>query len=1179
MRIPAGKLKKVGMWAAVAVAVYTLLGFLAVPPILKNLLASRFSEVLDRDVSIERLRFNPYTLGIRAEDIAVADRAGEGTLGAIDALYLNLEASSLFRRALIFEEVVVEKPHLEIVRGPKGEYNLEHLLGPPGSSEKSRYSLNNIQITGGSLRFQDRMQDVEHLVRQITVQVPFISNIPSDVDIFVRPFFSAEVNGGHYEVSGKTKPFAESLETEMRVDAAGIELPRYAPYLPSGFDLKVVSGELTLNITLSYMWEKKSGPKFLVHGETAVKNLSVLGPKEKPLLHLPLLKAVIADSEIFDREFRISSLSVNSPRLNLTRQADGRVNVLSALPEWVSRPSPSEENGAAALLIIEEATLHDGRVALVDNMMQGPFTKVLEPLNIEIRHFSSRQDARAEFSLFAKTDDQEEVKAQGSFSAKPVSSEGQVGIRSLVLEKYRPYYDGLVEFEIEKGQVDLSSGYKYYNKEETPVLLLSALELTLSDARFREEGSQSSFLVIPSLSLSGGELNTADKRIVVGELSTEKGRVRIVRSPDGEVNLLTLFEGPPDQGHQETGAGIQEEDPPSWSFEVSRARAVEYAVHLEDRGEPGPVDLSLHDVALKAEGLSNKRGGRFSVSSIIEERGSLQAEGTLGIEPLEVSAKITAERIDLAPFHPYISESSNLAVTGGTFSAGGDLSLAQGEDALKFAYSGNLSVSDFESGNAATGNRLLAWKALDSDSVALSSNPVKIDVGEISVAGFYLRLVLQPDGTFNIQEMFKNKEKTGENGSSREDSPENAGEIRVGNLVLQEGTVDFTDQVIDPPYSATVAEVGGRMSTISSETREPAALEVTGKINGYAPLNLNGEIDFFRKDLYVDVRVNVNGMDLSPVSPYAAKYVGYTVERGKLTISAEYRVADRKIDSTNKVELDEFSLGEQVEGDPVVDLPVKFAVSLLKNRSGDIHIQVPITGNLQDPQFSFKDAIVQAVRRLLTRVVTAPFSFIGSLFAGGEHGEDLGYIEFDEGGSEISPRDRRKLDILVKALEDRPEIRLEISGYADPEEDREALVNERFVSLLKEQKRQELADRGISVPQEKIRIEPGEWARYFEGAYREAISPKAGSGAGSKRVPPSGDLSYLEMERALKADIEVSEAELRELAQRRAAAVRDVIISSSNVDPERIYLVQSQPLSPQEKEGVKESRVEFTLRD
>jgi hypothetical protein len=390
-------------------------------------------------------------------------------------------------------------------------------------------------------------------------------------------------------------------------------------------------------------------------------------------------------------------------------------------------------------------------------------------------------------------------------------------------------------------------------------------------------------------------------------------------------------------------------------------------------------------------------------------------------------------------------------------------------------------------------------------------------------------------------------------------------------MTLQGGHLSFTDKSVAPNYHARITELAGRVSGLSSDADSLADVDLFGKLNEFAPVEITGKINPLRDDLYVNLKANFRNIDLSPASPYSGKYIGYTISKGKLSADVHYTIFGRKLDSTNNVVLDQLTLGDEVESAQATKLPVKLGIALLKNRKGEITLDMPVSGSLDDPEFSVGEVILNIIINLLMKAATSPFALIGAIFGGGA---ELSYVEFEPGAETLGEKNRAKLDTLAKALFERPGLTLEIEGHVDPQRDGEALRELYFIRRLKAQKLLDIARKGGEViPLDEVDIAREEYERYLALAYKEEKFPKPKNVLGMEKKLPVD-----EMEKLMRANISISEADLRGLASERAAAVQRHILGSGRVEPGRIFLVAPRAGAPEEKKGVKNSRVDFTLR-
>jgi len=363
---------------------------------------------------------------------------------------------------------------------------------------------------------------------------------------------------------------------------------------------------------------------------------------------------------------------------------------------------------------------------------------------------------------------------------------------------------------------------------------------------------------------------------------------------------------------------------------------------------------------------------------------------------------------------------------------------------------------------------------------------------------------------------------------------------------------------------------------LSSDLGTTADVELRGRVSD-APLEILGKINPLSGNLFIDLKAAAKGIELPQFSPYSGKYAGYAIEKGKLSVDLAYKLENRRLEAQNKVFLDQLTFGDKVESPTATKLPVLLAVSLLKNSRGEIDINLPIGGSLDDPKFSVGGVIVQVIVNLIVKAATAPFALLGSMFGGGE---ELSYVEFDPGRYVLTAASEKKLETLAKALNDRPALKLEITGRADPAVDREGLKKAAVERKVKAQKFADLAGKGEAPESaDSVTVDESEYPKYLERAYKKEKFPKPRNMIGLAK-----DLPAAEMEKLMLANVTPSDGDLQQVASQRAAAVRDYLVKQGKVPEDRVFLLAPKVSAEGDKSEDKAkssgspSRVDFSLK-
>ncbi len=573
---------------------------------------------------------------------------------------------------------------------------------------------------------------------------------------------------------------------------------------------------------------------------------------------------------------------------------------------------------------------------------------------------------------------------------------------------------------------------------------------------------------------------------------------------------------------------------------------------------PEPVvRLAVRDFTFTAANYSNARGAKATMSlrARVGERGRVAFNGSLATNPVAASGQLDVSGLDVVTVRPYVESRVNVSLTGGALAAKGRLALDVPEQAaIKVAWKGDVTVTDFAALDKPTASDLARWKRLALEGVDVATEPFHIAVGQIGAEDYFARVIVYQDGTLNLARLLtpgaepepapdaKPSAPPADSVPARDPLP-----ISIGRITLAHGNVNFTDLFVRPNYSANLTDVTGSVTTMSAEQAGDVA--ITARLDSSAPVEVSGRIHPFAKELSLDLAAKARDVDLPPLTPYAVKYAGYGIEKGKLTFDVHYRVENRKLVAENRLVLDQLTFNPQrIDSPTATKLPVLLAVALLKDVHGVIDIQLPISGSLDDPQFSVGGLIIRVIVNLITKAAVAPFTLLSAAFG---KGEELSTVPFAPGSATLDAEAQNRLDTLAKALAGRPSLRLDIGGRADPAGDREALRRAAVDFAMKHEKMKSLAS-AANAPEsvDLVTIEADERIRWLTAAYRESsIKERPRNAIGMlKDLPPA------EMEALLLADAKVDDDALALLANARAERVKDAL-AASGIAGERLFLV------------------------
>jgi len=1095
--------RKYAVRVALALLVIGVLGFLVLPPLVKSTLVEKLSAALHRPVSVDSISINPYTLSVQVAGLAIQEMGGGERVAGFESLYFNVEAVSLFRGGPVISELTLLGPTVKVIRLADGRLNfsdlIDEFLAKPGSNDPTPlFSFNNIQISGGRLEFDDRALNEKHLISEIKIALPFISSLPHATEIFVEPAFSASIDGSPLVVEGKSKPFTHSLDSELAFDLHDVKLASYVDYAPLRLPIQVVSGALDSDLKLRFSRQDGNRATLNLVGNVVIKDLVVQDTLGAPLLSLKRLDVLLGSVDPLNRRFVIERVSVVSPEIYGRVGRQGTIN-------WVDFFARETTARAAA----------------------------------EVGSTTAEESLPVEWSVG-------EMKISGG------------ALRWLDESHGKPFNASVEGLDLGLRTLDSKGG--------APAAFEAAWRLQAAP-----------WIKVDAVSIKGGQLDLAKRAVVIDEVAARGIGVLIRRAGNSSIEFVQTPALRVVQASQKDTAG-------PWKLTVTKSRVADLGLRFEDAAVSPAAIHTIEGLSAEADNLSTEPGQVTKVSTRfrVNRKGDVEVGGSIKVSPLDVDLKAAVKTLELLPLQPYFTDRLNIDVTRGQLTLSGAVQLRQtgkGEvdpSNLSGGFSGQVTVGDFYAVDKINSADFLKWKSLYLGKLDIHANPESLSIGEVALADFFARVIISREGKLNLLQIVRQPgvvPSTTAGGrpekapptfatAGKAVAPVVAGDrqllpVRIGKITLQGGDIKFSDNFIKPNYSANLKKIGGTISGLSPAADSVASVELRGSYDNIAPLNVSGQINPLSAKPYLDLQADIKGIEMTSLSPYSGKYAGYAIEKGKLSLFVKYKIENDQLTAENRVFLDQLTFGNPVDSPDATKLPVTLAVALLKNRNGEIDINLPIAGSLNDPEFSVGGLVVKVIVNLLVKAATSPFALLGSIFGGGE---ELSIVEFELGQAVITPPAQQRLENLTKALLDRPALKLEIEGRADPLSDPEGLKRARLEQRVRALKREELTRKGVeSGSADAVEVSANEYPVLLERVYRSEKFPKPRNLVGMVKGLPAE-----EMEKLILANSSVDDEDLRDLADRRAKTVRDWLISRG-LPSDRLFLLPVQLLGAKDQ--------------
>jgi len=1162
-----------------------LSSMLIVPWQIKKQGSNWIAENTDRTLAIEKVFFNPFTLTVEITGTELTEQNSKEPFISFKRLMVSGSIKSITQQAIIFDRVELDDPFINVELRGKQDFNFSDFtkLGdnepkpaPSESQSPLHFSFNNIIINNGSIDFTDQTsaKNSKHKIRELTLNVPFIGNIPYLTDDYVEPILRMLLNGSEIKAGGQLKPFHDSLETNLYLSLDRIDLAYYAFHSPIPLPIDIKHGLLSCKLDLSYRVSKAEQPKLMLGGKLTLADVELRDLDGNELFRLPRLLLNLEWADLFTRNFNLASLEIHEPQLYVDRDSSGLWNFEQLLPAKETTQKKDDttiqttNSNTIPLIKIEHFALIDGQVHYRDEFILGNFGEDIRNVNLELDNLSTHLQQKTKVMLKLQTDRNFTFELNGEMGINPPTATLNLVAAKLPLKPYYPYLADFITTPI-VGMLNLASDITYTEKNN---ILVQQGQLSISELHV--PFTDTDHFILADLNINDSSFNLQQQQINLGSIQLNSGDISATRLADGSLSPLQLLK------QQPVTTDVQPADKRSepWRINVESIDLQNFKLVLTDATLPKKPQINISDFNFHIENISYPQATKspFLMSTNVGNGGNINIAGTVIHTPLLLVADTQINAFSLADLNGFVPEDININFKEGKFYSSLVVNLKQHPDKLSGDFSGKINVSNFNLRNPLSQGELLTWNNLNIDGIKGEITPFALHIKEIALSDYLAKIGINSEGKINLASLTDTETETEPLDEKQQNNivqtetvtTTNAEstplDITIDTLTLQGGTVSFSDRSMQGIFSTTMYNLGGRVTGLASDNQMQADIDLRGQLENHSPLTISGKINPLSNDLYAAITLSFKDIDLTPMTPYSGTYVGYAINKGKLNLDLNYHIENQQITATNKVMIDQFTFGESIDSEQATSLPVPLAIALLKDSSDEIHLDIPVSGNLNDPEFSIGGVILTVLKNILVKAATSPFALLGSMLGGDE---DFTGINFASGITTIDAEQLQSLSTLATMLAKRPALTLEISGFADKKLDPEGYRQNQLQQMLLSVKNK---NGGIPEDQQTTIITPSEYHDLLLAVYKNADFPRPKNFIGMLVKLPD-----TEMEKLILSHIQAGDERLQELAQKRAMAVRDALAASDETIKSRLFLTKPD-IYQLPKKGTA-SRVEFNI--
>jgi uncharacterized protein involved in outer membrane biogenesis len=1135
------------------IAGYAVFGFYLLPAILKAKIPDLIQEETGRNASIAKIEFNPFKLFASIQGFKINEKNGKPFV-EFDNFNLDINAfQSIKQLVLVIDEINLKKPIVHLAKDKNSKFNFEDMAKhqkkevskkPAEDGEMFPLNLVKLSIKDGKLTWDDK-----HFAKPVSEEISPInlsaSNVSTEPDKKAKLDFNLTIkSGGKLDI--KTNLGLNPIFSEGQIKLDKVELQRALALTLSdtaAFDLK---GHELFNIDYKVGMDKKN------------------------------LKVTIKKTRFELRDLQFADKSPNK--------------TLVKTPTFALEADCTATIGKdKSDVVINKAKL-DSRDINYSNQLP-------EPMTVVIPTFSHETDVNV---------------AQSKDGTKVIADKAKISLKNI---QFTGLNQGKVEAKLP--ELILETAYQLGLGGKELEATVTKGKFDIHDLQVSEKGEPKTLIKVPAFGLNGIGVNLKNQEVVIESVTGKNAEVQAWLNTDGTDNYQALFAPSekiaaikPEKPQQnfktaktvtfteksaydkdkkesketkeivDAAPAVPTPEPQTspapaaapkpkkdWLIKVNNLALDNFGLMFEDKTLKKPKPMTAKPINLKLSNYVNKPDAKlpFQLDITVNKTGLIKLKGDAVIAPLLAKVDVDIKGINLEDFQPYVDKFARLDVLDGKFAIDGKLALSQPpEKPLDVKFTGNTGIADLLTRDQIQNKDFIKWdnltfKDLDVDLLANS-----FGAKTLLIEKPYAKVTIRKDKTVNFSDIMitdkakkDNKAKPAKPVKVTTSKAEQGSKpiFKLDKVKIVDGSSDFADLSLILPFAAQIKSLDGGASGISSDQKSTIKVDLKGNAYDLAPVDINGDISPYLGNYNIDLKFD--GMPMPLVTPYMVQFSGYKIEKGKLTLDLQYQVEKGKLKAGNKILIDQLELGEQVDNPEAVSLPLELAIVLLKDSDGKIKLDVPLTGSLEDPQFSIGHIVVDALVNVLTKIVTAPFNALASL-AGSD--EDLSTVAFKAGNDTLDAKEMGKLDGVAKALKEKTALSIEIKGAAFEAQDWPELQDEALLDQLKKRKADELTkEEGKRIRPEYVELTEDDYNDLLADAYIEKF-PTEGEKSifGTPKLKKSdSDDFYKVAKKKMQEIIKPDSVRLKELASNRARTIAKYIVQKGGIPNERVFILDT----------------------
>ena len=1171
-------IKSFKFWIFFIVLVYTFVGFFFLPWFITQKVPNIIKDKTGINISIEKAHFNPYTFELQLSNIAVDDLKKQ-LVFKLKNFYVNYTIFGLLDKTFLFSSVTVDSPTLYALIDKHGNINLNNILPKKEREQKSQNSektslpsilVRKIDIKNGQIKIKDDRENKKFKVDlgPYNFMAHDISTKRGELNAYS---FETLIND-ESKLSWRGGMSIEPLKLYGRLTLKDLKLPKIYKYVLPDIDSSLETGSLWL--TLPYQIDISKKIRFRIdHARVHLVDIKLKEKKSsKILLNARNIKVNDFNLDWPKQDILIENFKISDTDIYPKLLKNSKLNFAEAFFIKTEKKSDTNRTKTAKSwsYLLKNAKIARTNIYFDNQNMKKETKTALTQISLHVKNISSNKQSLIGYKLSSNLNNSSNISISGNIIQKPLSTISHLKLTNILPTDFINYLDPYINFKLKSAsidaQVDINATFeKNLNLEAVSSSSLNNLVINSKDGK--------ELVNFQKFAINGLDVKFPKQSIAINNISLTKAFINAKLEKNGDVNLLKAFVATDKKKQNKK----ESKKIKPWKFLIKNTNIDRSTIAFLDKTVEIPTKSRLSNISLHVKNISSNQKSpiKYTLKSRLNKKTDIKLLGKVVQKPLLLSSKIDLKRINVVDFTNYFSSYINFKLKDAYIDLSGNIEANLGKNPKIKLYL-NTSVNSLLI-NSQDNKKLLKWKKLSINGIKFQNSPMAISIKTVNLDKPYIRAHIAKNRSTNFSNLIKKSQEKTEKKEKWTHF-----KLKIGDIKLVDGMTDFSDASLPFPFHTNIHDLNGYITTLDFDSTTPSKLKLDGKIDRYGYADIKGVLLPFKIKQKADIDVLLKNINLSSLTPYSGKFLGYKIKNGKLSMDLNYKISQASLIGKNKINIDTLDLGESVKSKDAVNLPLKLALALLKDSNNQIDINLPVSGDMNNPDFSYGGIVWKAIGHMITGIVTAPFKFLGSIL--GIKGEDLKAIDFESGSYKIISSEVEKLDNLNKIMGKRPNIKLEIMGGYNKTIDAKALQNQKIeklinlklVKLKKETNATKVDNYGKVL--KNLYIEKFSAPKYTKLKQKFTILQKVDDNKNKKQKVKTKivlDITAFntKMQKELAQAIKIPKSELISLANKRANAIKNMLTKRYKIDKARLKI-----LTPKAKNAKRDRWIECALK-